>query len=120
MALIHGAPGTGKSHVTNLALKALLANAAKRGGGRGAGGGGAASPPILVVCASSDGLDRLLEALVEQEPRLVRVGPRTHSEALKGTSLRARIAEEKEEEAEAKARIWVAARNSNLPPQRAQ
>ena len=108
VALIHGAPGTGKSHVTNLALKALLANAAKRGGGRGAGGGGAASPPILVVCASSDGLDRLLEALVEQEPRLVRVGPRTHSEALKGTSLRARIAEEKEEEAEAKARRTLA------------
>jgi len=26
----------------------------------------------------------------------------------------------KEEEAEAKARIWVAARHSNLPPQRAQ
>ena len=109
VALIHGAPGTGKSHVTNLALKALLANAARRGGGRGAGGGGgAASPPILVVCASSDGLDRLLEALVEQEPRLVRVGPRTHSEALKGTSLRMRLAEEKEEEAEAKARRTLA------------
>ena len=108
VALIHGAPGTGKSHVTNLALKALLANAARRGGGRGAGGRGAASPPILVVCASSDGLDRLLEALVEQEPRLVRVGPRTHSEALKGTSLRMRLAEEKEDEAEAKARRTLA------------
>ena len=106
VALIHGAPGTGKSHVTNLALRALLANAAKRGGSRGTGGG--AASPLLVVSASSDGLDRLLEGLVELEPRLVRVGPRTHSEALKGTSLRHRLAEEKEDEAEAKARRTLA------------
>eukprot|EP00908_Phaeocystis_cordata_P026120 Transcript_8592.p1 GENE.Transcript_8592~~Transcript_8592.p1 ORF type:complete len:751 (-),score=399.68 Transcript_8592:248-2416(-) len=106
VALVHGAPGTGKTTVTTLALKALLANAAKRGRG--------AATPVLLVCANSGALDRVLEAVVEQHPKLVRVGPRSASDALRGTSLRQRIAEEKEDEAEAKARRALAKQQCEL------
>ena len=54
VALVHGVPRTGKTHVATLALRALLANGAKRGGGK------EESSSILLVCAKLESAPGML------------------------------------------------------------
>ena len=48
---------------------------------------GSDSPPILVLCHTNHALDQFLEGILAFEPRVVRVGGRSQSEALRAYNL---------------------------------
>ena len=60
---------------------------------------GSDSPPILVLCHTNHALDQFLEGILAFEPRVVRVGGRSQSEALKEHNLAERLRVRKEERA---------------------
>lgn len=77
LSIIQGPPGTGKTFVGLKVVKALLENDHCR-----------KPSPILVICYTNHALDQFLEGILQFEDRLVRIGSRSKSEALKEKNLR--------------------------------
>ncbi|KAI4109436.1 MAG: hypothetical protein L6R37_000593 [Teloschistes peruensis] len=85
LAVVQGPPGTGKTHVSVIALRALLEN--KRDN----------DPPIIVAAHTNHALDQLLRHIASFEPEFVRLGgmtldeeiirPRTLYEIKQGTKI---------------------------------
>ncbi|KAH7063112.1 putative DEAD box helicase [Macrophomina phaseolina] len=65
-AIIQGPPGTGKTHVSVVALKALLSNMDY-----------GSDSPIIVACQTNHALDQLLRHVAEFEPDFARLGGRS-------------------------------------------
>lgn len=65
LAIIQGPPGTGKTHVSVIALKALLSNMK------------AGDPPIIVTCQTNHALDQLLRHVAVFESEFIRLGGRS-------------------------------------------
>jgi len=82
VALIHGFPATGKTHVGLLATRALLDGAAQSN-----------KAPVLVVCSTSHTLDHFLNGILAFETRVVRVGSRSQPEALRTSGLGHKVLE---------------------------
>ena len=64
-AIIQGPPGTGKTHVSIVALKALLSNMTM------------GDPPVIVTCQTNHALDQLLRHVAQFEANFVRLGGRS-------------------------------------------
>ncbi|KAK7712999.1 hypothetical protein SLS57_007560 [Botryosphaeria dothidea] len=64
-AIVQGPPGTGKTHVSVVALKALLSNA------------DCGDAPIIIACQTNHALDQLLRHVAEFEPDFARLGGRS-------------------------------------------
>lgn len=65
LALVQGPPGTGKTHVSVMAIKAMLANY-KFG-----------DPPIVVACQTNHALDQILRLISQFESNFARLGGRS-------------------------------------------
>ncbi|KAI9717555.1 MAG: hypothetical protein M1812_004696 [Candelaria pacifica] len=65
LAVVQGPPGTGKTHVSVVALKALLQNTTEE------------DPPIIISAHTNHALDQLLRHVAEFEPNFIRLGGRT-------------------------------------------
>lgn len=65
LSLIQGPPGTGKTHVSVVALKALLSNMSFY------------DAPIIVACQTNHALDQLLRHVARFEPNFARLGGRS-------------------------------------------
>ncbi|OCK85603.1 P-loop containing nucleoside triphosphate hydrolase protein [Lepidopterella palustris CBS 459.81] len=65
LAIIHGPPGTGKTHVSVVALKALLNNMTPE------------DPPIIAISQTNHAIDQLLRHVVQFESKVVRLGGRS-------------------------------------------
>ncbi|KAF4542629.1 Dead box helicase [Lasiodiplodia theobromae] len=75
-AIIQGPPGTGKTHVSVVALKALLSNMEP-----------GFDAPIIVACQTNHALDQLLRHVAEFEPNFARLGGRSRDEEIKKRTL---------------------------------
>ncbi|OJD32329.1 dead box helicase [Diplodia corticola] len=75
-AIIQGPPGTGKTHVSVVALKALLNNMEQ-----------GFDAPIIVACQTNHALDQLLRHVAAFEPSFVRLGGRSRDEEIKKRTL---------------------------------
>lgn len=65
LSIVQGPPGTGKTHVSVVALKALLANMSPN------------DPPIVIAAQTNHALDQLLRHVAGFEPNYVRLGGRS-------------------------------------------
>jgi helicase required for RNAi-mediated heterochromatin assembly 1 len=65
LSLIQGPPGTGKTHVSVVALKALLSNMSFY------------DTPIIIACQTNHALDQLLRHVAQFEPDFARLGGRS-------------------------------------------
>ncbi|KAK5164997.1 hypothetical protein LTR04_001607 [Oleoguttula sp. CCFEE 6159] len=65
LAIVQGPPGTGKTHVSSVAIKALVNNMAS------------GDPPIVVACQTNHALDQLLRHVAVFEPDFIRLGGRS-------------------------------------------
>ncbi|KZF23074.1 hypothetical protein L228DRAFT_253258 [Xylona heveae TC161] len=65
LAIVQGPPGTGKTHVSVMALRALIANQRIEDG------------PIIITAQTNHALDQLLRHVAAFEPNFVRLGGRT-------------------------------------------
>ncbi|KAH0553251.1 hypothetical protein GP486_006591 [Trichoglossum hirsutum] len=65
LAIVHGPPGTGKTFVSVLALKAILGNMSDE------------APPVIVTAQTNHALDQLLRHIAVFEPNFIRLGRRT-------------------------------------------
>ncbi len=65
LAIVQGPPGTGKTHVSVVALKAILQGMAP------------GDPPIIVTAQTNHALDQLLRHIAVFEPDFIRLGGRT-------------------------------------------
>ncbi|KAI9695913.1 MAG: hypothetical protein M1836_006030 [Candelina mexicana] len=65
LAIVQGPPGTGKTHVSVVALRALLQNTTDD------------DPPIIISAHTNHALDQLLRHVAEFEPNFIRLGGRT-------------------------------------------
>ncbi|KAJ4356660.1 uncharacterized protein N0V89_004696 [Didymosphaeria variabile] len=64
LAVVQGPPGTGKTHVSVVALQAMLQNTR-------------IDPPIIVTCQTNHALDQLLRQVAEFESSFIRLGGQT-------------------------------------------
>ncbi|OCL14621.1 P-loop containing nucleoside triphosphate hydrolase protein [Glonium stellatum] len=65
LAIIQGPPGTGKTHVSVVALKALVSNMTTD------------DPPVIITCQTNHALDQLLRHVAQFEPNFIRLGGRS-------------------------------------------
>ena len=65
LAIVQGPPGTGKTHVSVVALKALLQNMT------------ADSPPIIIAAHTNHAVDQILRHVAAFEPDFIRLGGRS-------------------------------------------
>lgn len=65
LAIVQGPPGTGKTHVSVVALKAILQGMVP------------GDPPIIVTAQTNHALDQLLRHIAVFEPEFIRLGGRT-------------------------------------------
>ncbi|KAI9777061.1 MAG: hypothetical protein M1839_009112 [Geoglossum umbratile] len=65
LAIVQGPPGTGKTHVSVLALKAILSNLNKK------------DSPVIITAQTNHALDQLLRRIAAFEPNFIRLGGRT-------------------------------------------
>eukprot|EP00029_Vermamoeba_vermiformis_P008219 TRINITY_DN3782_c0_g1_i1.p1 TRINITY_DN3782_c0_g1~~TRINITY_DN3782_c0_g1_i1.p1 ORF type:complete len:1656 (-),score=450.40 TRINITY_DN3782_c0_g1_i1:84-5051(-) len=79
-AIVQGPPGTGKTFVGLKVMRALLDNSSLRTV--------TTKKPILVVCYTNHALDQFLEGVLRFEEKIVRIGSRSRSEALKDKNIR--------------------------------
>lgn len=70
LALVQGPPGTGKTHVSVVALQALLANHQFE------------DPPIIIACQTNHALDQILRLVAEYEPAFARIGGRSQDQGI--------------------------------------
>ncbi|KAI9828223.1 MAG: hypothetical protein M1819_004583 [Sarea resinae] len=85
LAIVQGPPGTGKTHVSVIALKAILRNVQSD------------DPPVIITAQTNHALDQLLRHVAEFEPAFIRLGgqsldqevikPKTLFEIRKSTNL---------------------------------
>ncbi|OMP83961.1 Helicase required for RNAi-mediated heterochromatin assembly 1 [Diplodia seriata] len=75
-AIIQGPPGTGKTHVSVVALKALLNNMEE-----------GFDAPIIVACQTNHALDQLMRHVAAFEPNFARLGGRSRDEEIKKRTL---------------------------------
>jgi hypothetical protein len=83
VSVIQGPPGTGKTFVGLKVMRLLMQNVIGR----------LVHKPVLVICFTNHALDQFLEGILEFEGRVVRVGSRSKSEALKDCNLREKVYE---------------------------
>ena len=62
IAIVHGPPGTGKTHVSVLAIRSLLQNMAP------------GDPPLIISAHTNHALDQLLRHISKFEPSFIRLG----------------------------------------------
>ena len=65
LAIVQGPPGTGKTHVSVVALKALLQNMTDD------------SPPIIIAAHTNHAVDQILRHVAAFEPHFIRLGGRS-------------------------------------------
>ncbi|KAI9837632.1 MAG: hypothetical protein M1837_002940 [Sclerophora amabilis] len=65
LAIVQGPPGTGKTHVSVLAVKALMEKVAET------------DSPLIVTAQTNHALDQLLRLIAEFEPNFIRLGSRS-------------------------------------------
>ena len=65
LAIVQGPPGTGKTHVSVVALKALLQNMTDE------------SPPIIIAAHTNHAVDQILRHIAAFEPDFIRLGGRS-------------------------------------------
>ncbi|KAI9755693.1 MAG: hypothetical protein M4579_004191 [Chaenotheca gracillima] len=65
LAVVQGPPGTGKTHVSVLAVKALLEKV------------GDQDPPLIITSQTNHALDQILRLIAEFEPNFIRLGSRS-------------------------------------------
>jgi len=70
LAVVQGPPGTGKTHVSVMALKALLDNHKIE------------DPPIVIACQTNHALDQILRLVAAFEPQFARLGGRSKDEGI--------------------------------------
>lgn len=70
LALVQGPPGTGKTHVSVMALRALLANQKFE------------DPPIIIACQTNHALDQILRLIAKHEPAFARLGGRSQDQGV--------------------------------------
>jgi len=70
LAVVQGPPGTGKTHVSVMALKALLDNHKFD------------DPPIVIACQTNHALDQILRHVAAFEPKFARLGGRSKDEGI--------------------------------------
>lgn len=76
LAIVQGPPGTGKTHVSVVALRALLQNMTDD------------SPPIIIAAHTNHAVDQILRHVAAFEPGFIRLGGRSlDSEAIKPRTL---------------------------------
>jgi helicase required for RNAi-mediated heterochromatin assembly 1 len=77
LAIVQGPPGTGKTHISIMALKAILLNVKEN------------DPPVIVTAQTNHALDQMLRHIAAFEPNFIRLGGRTKDhEKIKPRTLR--------------------------------
>ena len=102
LAIVQGPPGTGKTFTSVEAIKVMVAN---RRANRG--------PPIIVAAQTNHALDQILTHCINADTKVLRIGGRTQSEAIKARTLYA-LRQTSRIQADARCRHVDIQRNSNI------